>query len=109
MGDMKCPFCGQELKKHLGGDMPEVWCCDNKKCKLQMIGGDIELWQELIHTRKALDVAKDGLKSAKKRFELINNSKFANLNNVLQIQSQCEISKIEKSLEQITALEQKDN
>ena len=68
----------------------------------------INCQKELIRTRKALDVAVDALKSAKTRFELINNSKFANLNNVLQIQSQCEILKIEKSLEQIKALEQKD-
>lgn len=57
MSDMKCPLCGQELKKHLGGDMPEVWCCDNKKCKLHAIGGDIELWQTLIDTKKKLDYA----------------------------------------------------
>lgn len=107
-GNLKCPFCQQELKKHLGGDMPEVWCCDNEKCKLQTIGGDIELWQELIRTRKALDVAVDAIKSAKTRLELINNSKFANLNNVLQIQCQCEVLKINETLEQITELEQKD-
>ena len=70
-------------------------------------GGTEQLWQELIRTRKALDVAVDALKSAKTRLELINNSKFANLNNVLQIQSQCEVLKINKALEQITA-EQKD-
>jgi hypothetical protein len=64
--------------------------------------------QDLEHTRKALAVAVDAIKSAKARLELINNSKFANLNNVLQIQSQCEILKIEESLEQITTLEQKD-
>lgn len=66
---------------------------------------DIE--PKLERTRKALKIAVDALKSAKARLESINNSKFANLNNVLQIQSQCEILKIEKSLEQITA-EQKD-
>ncbi|MBQ2397633.1 MAG: hypothetical protein II304_11470 [Bacteroidales bacterium] len=64
--------------------------------------------QELDRTRKALDVAVDALKSAKTRLELINNSKFANLNNVLQIQSQCEVLKINEALDQITALEQKD-
>lgn len=67
-----------------------------------------DLIKENERTCKALDVAVDALKSAKTRLELINNSKFANLNNVLQIQCQCEILKIEKFLEQITTLEQKD-
>lgn len=72
---LKCPFCQQELKKHLGGDMPEVWCCDNEKCKLQTIGGDIELWQELITTRKALNIAMDSLKSMN---EIIKNYEYGN-------------------------------
>lgn len=101
MSDMKCPFCQQELE--IGGVDGILRGCP--KCR--NLGTEM-LWQELIRTRKALDVAVDALKSAKARLELINNSKFANLNNVLQIQSQCEILKIEKSLEQITALEQKD-
>jgi hypothetical protein len=67
---------------------------------------DIET--ELQRTRKALEIAVDAIKSAKARLELINNSKFANLNNVLQIQCQCEVLKINKTLEQITALEQKE-
>ena len=93
MNKLKCPFCGQELKNHLGGDMPEVWCCDNEKCKLQTIGGDIELWQELTRTRKALDVAVDALKYANKCIKggCINWE-----------------TEIDKALEQITVLEQKD-
>lgn len=68
----------------------------------------LEVESELERTRKALDVAVDALKSAKTRLELINNSKFANLNNVLQIQCQCEVLKINEVLEQITAPKQKD-
>lgn len=102
MNDIKCPFCQQELQEDVGYDGD--YSCPN--CR-QPYFGSPELWQELIRTRKALDVAVDALKSAKARFELINNSKFANLNNVLQIQCQCELLKIEESLEQITA-EQKD-
>lgn len=61
----------------------------------------VGLRQQLDRTKKKLDIAVDALKSAKTRLELINNSKFANLNHVLQIQTQCEILKIDKALEQI--------
>ena len=56
MSDMKCPFCQQELRKiH-----PTYVICDN--CR---ITGDKELWQELIRTRKALDVAIEELTKIK--------------------------------------------
>ena len=109
MSDMKCPFCQQELKPQtIDGGWLECWNCsysepNSKHLPQPILAGSKELWQELIRTRKALDVAVDALKSAKKRLELINNSKFANLNNVLQIQSQCEVLKINEALEQITA------
>lgn len=105
MSDMKCPFCGQELTVYEYSAFTNVGFLPCEKCRIE---GTKEMWEALIRTRKALDVAIDAIKSAKTRLELINNSKFANLNNVLQIQSQCEILKIEKSLEQITALEQKE-
>lgn len=41
-----CPFCQQELRPLAIG-----WCCDCGLC------ADKELWQRLIRTRKALDVA----------------------------------------------------
>lgn len=105
MSDMKCPICQQELKIS-GHELHDLdLYCD--KCEPFMVGNE-ELWQALIDTKKKLDVAVDALKSAKTRLELINNSKFANLNNVLQIQCQCEVLKINEALEQITALEQKD-
>ena len=104
MSDMKCPFCGKKLWYD---EQNDIYRCMKSGCVMDYEGGTEQLWQELIRTRKALDVAVDALKSAKTRLELINNSKFANLNNVLQIQSQCEVLKINKALEQITA-EQKD-
>ena len=77
--------------------------CDNPNCEFGKCGhiATIDTWKALIDTKKKLDIAVDALKSAKTRLELINNSKFANLNNVLQIQSQCEVLKINKALEQI--------
>lgn len=49
-----CPFCQQELRPLAIG-----WCCDCGLC------ADKELWQRLIRTRKALDLAKNGLKELK--------------------------------------------
>ena len=111
MNGIKCPICQNNLHKI----NIVVSTCTNDKCKLWgssipnlVLEALAKTNQDLERTRKALNVAADSLKSAKKRFELINNSKFANLNNVLQIQSQCEVLKIDEALEQITALEQKD-
>lgn len=59
MSDMKCPFCQKELVRE-GSD--NYWC---KKCNLERhspaLYGSQKLWQELIRTRKALDVAVDAL------------------------------------------------
>lgn len=52
---MKCPFCQQELE--IGGVDGILRGCP--KCR--NLGTEM-LWQELIHTRKALDVAVDALK-----------------------------------------------
>ena len=56
MNELKCPFCQQELRNiH-----PTYVICDN--CR---ITGEDRLWQELITTRKALDVAIDALDASK--------------------------------------------
>ena len=72
-----CPFCQQELRPLAIG-----WCCDCGLC------ADKELWQRLIRTRKALDVAVDALK---------------------QIDwCATDYAKAQDALDEITALEQKD-
>ena len=52
-----CPFCQQEL------DADDYYmCCNNPHCnKTSDMFGTEELWQELIRTRNALDVALDWL------------------------------------------------
>ena len=56
---LKCPFCQQELNQ----DNPQSIECRNDDCKKSyFMYGSKELWQELIRTRKALDVAVDALK-----------------------------------------------
>ena len=52
MSDMKCPFCQQELEEDVGYDGD--YSCPN--CS-EPYFGSLELWQELIRTRKALDCA----------------------------------------------------
>lgn len=60
MSDMKCPFCQQELKDQWVGQNVAHEYFDCPKCKMN---GNPKLWQELIRTRKALEVAVDALKS----------------------------------------------
>ena len=58
MSNMKCPFCGQEL--HTENYYVR---CHNPHCnKTEDMEGTEELWQELITTRKALDIAIGALK-----------------------------------------------
>ena len=84
-----CPFCQQELDIDPCGEMG----CINAKCKKStFLIGTKELWQELIRTRKALDIAVDALKSAQ---QYICSDKKS-----YQI--------IQTAIEQITALEQKE-
>lgn len=50
MGGMKCPFCGEKIEH-----IEDGWC----NCKNRCVGsGSISLWQELIRTRKALEIIK---------------------------------------------------
>ena len=86
-----CPFCQQELREiH-----PTYVICDN--CR---ITGEDKLWQELIRTRKALDVAVDALK---------DNLSQANFTQMLDASRfHCIRTKCEFALAEIKALEQKD-
>ena len=59
MTELKCPFCGHILGRKNTNDI----MCSNEKCatwKGNFYGSE-ELWQELIRTRKALEIAKDTL------------------------------------------------
>ena len=60
MTELKCPFCGQELV-YLADDFYCPNCYSNKH---KHYAGSPELWQELITTRKALDVTKNAINSA---------------------------------------------
>ena len=51
MNDMKCVKCNTDLER-----IGDFYTCTNPHCTLC---GDKDIWQELIRTRKALDVAID--------------------------------------------------
>lgn len=58
MNELKCPFCQQELVQ----DNVKLWSCGNPECReSEHYFGTEKMWQELITTRKALDVAIRGL------------------------------------------------
>lgn len=91
MSDMKCPFCNSELKRdYYDCEMLE---CHNPKCKHyyhEFIGRE-ELWQELIHTYNALEIAIEALSV------------------ILQITNQTDVyDTANNALNAITAPEQKD-
>lgn len=94
MSDMKCPVCNKQMKiGTLDPDdsMGTVWMSIMPCDCVCSYGASKAVWQELIRTRKALDVAVDGLK---------------------KMTWGCDSSDAEhllKEIEQITALEQKES
>lgn len=58
---MKCPICGSKMSVFYGSG-EELFSCSNLSCKAGGFYATDNMWQELIRTRKALDVAWDGLK-----------------------------------------------
>lgn len=86
---MKCPICGEKIEHITDG-----WC----NCKNRCTGsGSISLWQELICTRKALDVAKDTIRHVDWFFDGDYNVDAKTMHN-----------EIKCAIKGITALEQKD-
>lgn len=102
MSDMKCPFCNGELKRdYYDCGMLE---CHNPKCKHyydDFIGRE-ELWQELIRTRKALDIAKNAINS------VVDHNIINCMARGIDPRTDDTSVTLCNALEQITALEQKD-
>lgn len=107
MNDMKCSFCGKSLDAVVKNQNDWIYSCGNPSCEFfddcdnyekKHYLATPEFWQELIRTRKALDVAVDALKEYEDRDSYDCNGDWCG----------CEYSTAHKALEQITALEQKD-
>ena len=89
--DMKCPFCQQELDMDMCGECG----CPNEQCqKSVFMFGSEELWQELIRTRKALEIAVDALDAGRTLARIAGFEMLA--------------TGMDEALNKIKALEQKD-
>lgn len=88
MSNMKCPFCNSEIEQ-LNDQQRSLFHCSNIVCcKGGHYIGNISMWRDLIRTRKALDVAKDTLHWYDDNYDSVV---------------------ARNTLDEITALEQKDN
>lgn len=97
MKDIRCPFCQQEMllsSLRDGDEEHQMWYC--LSCKLS---AQEKVWQELIRTRKALEIAVDALKKIGSG-NVIEHS-------VVGHENGNKIFIANKAIEQITALEQK--
>ena len=88
---MKCPMCNTNLEVLVGGANALLGC---PRCRDKATDG---VWQELIRTRKALDVAKDTIRHADWFFDGDYN-----------VDAKTMHSEIKCAIKGITALEQKD-
>lgn len=98
--EFKCPFCNGELVGTIGHPI-----CRNQDCVMCDDPMPQDLLEELIRTRKALDVAVDKLKGIKAYYDdSYADPHFVNWHIVAQRLA----NDAEDSIKAITALEQKD-
>ena len=57
---LKCPYCGGILEQSSIFNL-NSYACTDLNCKGSFMTAPKDMWQELIRTRKALDVALKGL------------------------------------------------
>ena len=88
---MKCPMCNTNLEVLVGGANALLGC---PRCRDKATDG---VWQELIRTRKALDVAKDKLDTVRQYHR-----------GTAVIRPDDIAAYCDRAIEQITAPEQKD-
>lgn len=104
MGDMKCPFCQQKMRRTNGThNKVGVWQCQNSNdpdnvCIASGYLFNDDVLNYITRARKALGIAVDALKDYEDRDSYDCNGNWCG----------CEHSVAHEALEQITALEQKD-
>ena len=99
---LKCPYCGGILEQTSIYNL-NSYACSDLNCKGYFMTATKSMWQELIRTRKALEIAVDALK---KYTDASGNWWYG-----YEFQGHYEDyagEYADKALEQITALEQKD-
>ena len=96
MTELKCPFCGKKLKDQWVGQYVAHEYFDCPKCKMN---GNPKLWQELIRTRKALEMTDTDLAIIVTNLDKV----FPDMRLVFET-----IRSARKRIAEITALEQKD-
>lgn len=98
MSDMKCPFCNTPLVHE---NMSDYWCVHCNTQEQKGLYGSDKLWQELIRTRKALEIAVDALK---------DNLSQANFTQMLDASRfHCIRTRCESALAEITAISENKN
>ena len=83
MNDMKCPFCQQEL------DTSKYYIrCHNPHCDItEEMEGTEEMWDALIRTRKALDVAINVLNRVEDvKYEEYIDEKLEQINEIIALE-----------------------
>ena len=98
MSDMKCPFCDNELERVYS--RPFQLIC----VKCGSLGTD-ELWQELIRTRKALEIALDAIDKGE---AALIGCQEADDKYISDVTAEDGLELMSKAYKQITALEQKE-
>lgn len=97
MSNMKCPVCNVGYVH----ESVEHWCCDYEFCP-SYSETDTETYDVLIHTRKALDVAKYALKNIQEDMKERKDG-----DDIWEIQKNLH-DYCKTTIKQITVLEQKD-
>lgn len=95
MSDMKCPFCGHELTVYEYSAFTNVGFLPCEKCRIE---GTKEMWEALIRTRKALDVATVFIKGISQTVINDCDNQYVVLGNFKKF--------AQDTIEQITTLEQ---
>ena len=108
MSDIICPFCGKRLDAVVKNQNDWIYSCGNPSCEFfddcdnyeqKHYLATPEFWQELIRTRKALDVATGFIKGISQTIINDCDNQYVVLGNFKKF--------AQDTLEKITALEQK--
>ena len=67
MSDMKCPFCGAEIK--IAGERTTIMSCFNGECYGSGLYGEEAMWQVLIQVKQDLEIATKALEEISSHYQ----------------------------------------